>query len=61
MAYDRILKKAAPCKCGGKAEWGAGYLICNKCQWESDTNWPPGKALRSWNKRNKKLDRKINN
>lgn len=51
---EKSLKRCVPCKCGGRAEWGAGFLICNKCGWETDNNRPNGNSVRQWNKQNKK-------
>lgn len=53
--YEEALDKKAlarckPCSCGGRAQWGSGFLFCDKCGWESCYNEEHGEAVRDWNK-----------
>jgi len=57
--YDKSekasIKRCVPCsECNVKPEWGAAFLFCPKCEKESVYNDPDGRAVRDWNKRNKK-------
>lgn len=44
------LKRTRSCDCGGRAYWGAGFLLCDSCGWESDMNGDHGEAVKDWNK-----------
>ena len=49
--HIRGIGKAYPCKdCGVYPQWGAGWLFCSGCNFETTDNDPPGAALRDWNK-----------
>jgi hypothetical protein len=48
------LKRCAPCECGGKAEWGSGFLFCSICGYETGYSWIGRGSVYEWNQKNKK-------
>ena len=52
------LRRCLPCPCGGRAEWGAAFLVCSQCGWETGYDDDHGGAVREWNRRaNGKVER----
>ncbi|MFA5186598.1 MAG: hypothetical protein WC551_09000 [Patescibacteria group bacterium] len=49
-----MIRRCLPCQtCEVKPVWGAAFLVCPVCGWESEYNFTPGAAVRSWNRQQK--------
>jgi len=54
-ASKNALKKCKPCLCGGNAVWGAGFLLCDSCDFETGYD-NKGSSVREWNEHSKHPD-----